>query len=703
MSTQPIQAGVTQVRPFSQIVAESGDKWTALKPDQKLEVLNGYLDNRAQKDPAFQGLNDQQRLEVKTGFISKYVFNQPDEAIAKMQPQGGNLGDFAQGAIQGLGTSGSFLTQPFERLFNTGVERIDVTKQPQYQQNQAFRLGGDIGNTAGNLSQFVLGSLAGPLGVLGVSANQNAQRVAGGEQNIGQAVFSTGLDTTLARFAPQSRSIVGSALQNAGIGGVAGAVGAGGNQLLNGGKFDVNQILEAAKRSALEGGAIGAGLHAANSRPATPQPQPLYQGRPVVRNAPVEGRIIRGNPQQIGDTVTRNTATSIIQLRNQGQTAQANTLLKSLPAELQARVSNEIGAFQTKNQGRQAINNKAIQTAVSKLGPQPGRGQELSKLRESIQGRAKEQNRQYESDFKKLVYQERELVRTQKEAIARDQRLAKQQQTQAVKDQRALEKAEGQKRASEIRQLRAEIKERAKLQNQKDAQTAKGNTTLQKAEAQNRARELKQLKGDIQARSKEITEENPLKGEVTNDTVDQHRENLQKAIESGKSVRMDYRAERAGTRDESSFRQKFDKPYEIGTDNSGEYVRVINENGQFSKRYLDSIRGSIEVSADRFPYSSDSEGVYARGPRKGERGRSRVLDEDGNEVEQGRSNLTKDSIQQKKIDDAKALIARVEKGEKVKNQEINTTLGKLSETEFNQATKDMSQKQIDEIGKDIGC
>lgn len=744
---QPIQAGVTQVRPFSQIIAESGDKWTGLKPDQKLEVLNGYLDNRATKDQSYGQLDDKQKLDVKAGFISKYVFNQPDEAIAKMQPQGGNAGDFAMGALQGLGNAGQFLLKenPLEAVSGLGqslqnlatgntqgaqkqvqdFNRLsDVTQSQDYQRNNSFRTGADIGNTAGNLAQYVVGGAAGPLGVAAVSANQNAQRVTAGQQNVGQAAYNTGLDTLLGKFAPQAQTLIGAALKNAGVGALGGAAGAVGNQVLTGQRIDPRQIIEAAQRSALEGGAIGAGFHAAHAQPSVPN----------ARNAPTEPTV----PRELSDNrldanaITRQSINTVRQVRNMQSTDRQSTVAKQVKAlktqyETLSQVANDRGTPQEVRtrletikasilkehnalQGELGTNKKqrseyAQATRVAKERAQAATGrqnqrQALNKVIED--GRS--------ADLKASIAREKELTAQHKTAIAEQRkRQADLARTQNLKDKQAiqgriaLEKAEGIKRAKELKQLRAGIQENAKLQNQKDAQTAQGNRALDKGEAQNRARELKHLKGDIQSRHREISEENPIKGEVSNavdDTPDQHRENLQKAIDAGKPVRLDYRAERAGSRDESTFRQKFDKPYELGTDGSGDYVRVVNENGRFSKRYLDSIRGTVQPSEERFPFTTDREGLYSRGQQKGERGRARVLDEDFNEVLQGKSRLTRDSTLEKSLKDIEDLVNRAKTG-KASVQEIMNLSHELDVEQLAKVFKELPQNKRAELHEKI--
>jgi hypothetical protein len=187
-------------------------------------------------------------------------------------------------------------------------------------------------------------------------------------------------------------------------------------------------------------------------------------------------------------------------------------------------------------------------------------------------------------------------------------------------------------------------------------------------------------------------------------SVKQARATLEQAIQQGKAVILEHRAEKAGTRDDSTYRQKLDLPYEFGTNEKGEFVRVINENGQVSMRYLHDVHGQVEISNERHPYTFDREGVYKAGGKKGETGRFRVLDEDGNEVSQVKTNLTKDSELAKRLQQMEAIVTKVKKGgQKPSVREILEASSPLSEKEFNESIKGLSDEKIDEIAKDFGC
>lgn len=285
MGSQAPQQGQLeyQARPFSDIVVDAGSKWEALKPNEKVDVLDAYLQNRETKDPQFAKLDDQQKLEVKTVFVKKFIFNQPVET-PQLKQQGNPL-DALPGLVAGAAETGGYITQPVEKLLNTGVQRYEATKQPSYQINPYFRAGADVGRFGSMAAGTVLGATgaglaglgeigAGMVGAGALSANENIQRALGGEQNAGQAGFNIALDTLTGGIANKAKSILGAAGIDAAVGGAGSGLGYIGNQLLGGGQIDPKALLEALKTGALTGGAIGAGVKAAHGGPLLPSRPP---------------------------------------------------------------------------------------------------------------------------------------------------------------------------------------------------------------------------------------------------------------------------------------------------------------------------------------------------------------------------------------------------------------------------------------------
>ncbi len=109
------------------------------------------------------------------------------------------ISDALAGGFAGLATSASPFVQgiknaipgvPFERSYNVQND------SQAYKSNPYFRTGADIGNISGGISNFIASSTV-PGGLAGYSAASNAQRLAEGDQNLGQAVFNTGADLFL--------------------------------------------------------------------------------------------------------------------------------------------------------------------------------------------------------------------------------------------------------------------------------------------------------------------------------------------------------------------------------------------------------------------------------------------------------------------------------------------------------------------------
>lgn len=719
MSAQPIQAGITGVRPFGAIVAESGDKWTALPTPQKLEVLDGYLENRAVKDPAFGALDAQKRFQVKTGFIQKFILNQPDDVIGQQQPQEqpGNIGDFARGVLPGLATSGAYITQPFEQFFTGNTQRYDVAKTPDYQQNQAYRWGADVGSTAGNLAQYAVGALGGIPGVAAVAANQNIQRTAAGEQNAGQAVFNTALDTALAGLAPQAKSLLGAALKNAGIGAVAGAAGYAGNQAITGQPITAQGALDAAKRSGLEGGAIGAGFHFAHPARAQQPPPRRLQGRVLRQQVPVD-RLSGGQTpraQAAYQQRVSNEATAYIQLRDQGMNQQANALMNQLKPETQASVKAEVKAFDERNASQQSLNNARIQQAVKNISPQrqDSKGRPLpSDTSEALKAQLLERYRVTPEQRQQQGQQARvelENLRTQnrlKVEQARTQEVSKREKAKATPTNAKAELEAARQATIKARTERSQaLLEISKAREEmRAAKQAKNPEAFKAAQSKHDKAQTRKAKAEkvLAEQPKPPEKEPPAKPEASASS-EENRSSLEQAILQGKAVKMEHRAERAGTRDESTFRDKGDLPYEFGENEQGEFVRVINENGQVSMRYLDDIVGSVEITDERHPYTFDREGVYKAGAKKGQPGRFRVLDEDGNEVSQVKSNLTKDSELAGRLQKMEEVVKKAKSGKKPTAREILDASKGLEKESFKKALKDLPPEKVDEMGKDIGC
>lgn len=280
------------------------------------------------KDPYYAGLPPLKRLEYwdkgllpsivdgydkldsagRTKYLQKTVF--PTLGIPtpdKITPtQTGDIVDVLPGLFSGAAETGSYFTQPFEQALGTGMQRYNATNRPEYQTNPYYKAGADIGRLGSQFASAGLATasagLAGlgaiPAAITGVgltSGNENLQRFMGGEQNLGQSVFNTALDTALGSYAPKAASLFGAVAKNAGLGAAGAGAGYLGNAVLTGTPIQWQDILNALKEGAMTGGAIGGGVAAAHGKPFFPakaQPAPQQtQLRPIQRNLPAKGQL----------------------------------------------------------------------------------------------------------------------------------------------------------------------------------------------------------------------------------------------------------------------------------------------------------------------------------------------------------------------------------------------------------------------------
>lgn len=275
--------GQIQASPFDALVQDK-DFMAAPAHEKTLYLQESFI---PKIDPDFAKATP----EDQAAYMQEVVF--PKVGLSPKQTQTGNPLDVLTGMFGGAAETGSYITQPVERLFNTGVKRYEATSDPAYQNNPYFKTGADIGRIGSGLAS-VVGASGGALaaGVPAVAApivgggalslNENLQRFLGGQQNAGQSVFNTLVDTATAGIGGRNRNLLSAIASNAGIGGGVGALSSAGNQLLMGNN-PMNNLLEAATQGAVTGGVFGAGGYlGSGGRQLTPRLPKKPQADPVL-------------------------------------------------------------------------------------------------------------------------------------------------------------------------------------------------------------------------------------------------------------------------------------------------------------------------------------------------------------------------------------------------------------------------------------
>lgn len=499
-----------------------------------------------------------------------------------------------------------------------------------------------LGNIAGGVGGGILAA-----GGAGAAQNLQQQRIMTGRPDLGQ-VAGAGVVGAATQAIPilKSEKLISGLLKNAALHGAAGAAGNYAQQAVEQRSFtptlDLNQLRQSATLGAA-GGSVGATLH---------------------------GRVQK---QITGPRIVNREAAPTVGIRRNGRilTEQAQRA-EALRSAVQRKLNEAAYRQSTSEAQTQKARIQALRKQYENLSQISNNPQAEAKVRQTA-----------ESARRHILEAHNKLAKDYEAKFSKPKKAAKEplEHITDAEDLKALTglvrqmRAEGNTKQADVamgrftRETKArvydEVKRQEKLQKDKQSQAQKDNKTLNTAEAKVQERTNRVLKGDIQSRSKP-----PAKPKATPINREQNRKTLISAIEKQQALEFEHRAEKAGTRDESTFRKKLDLPYEMGKNTKGEYVRSVNENGQVTMRYLDDIHSDIKVSDEPHPYRYDREGVYRAGAKKGQSGRFRVLDEDGNEVKQISTNLTKDSKISAELDKMRAIIQAVDSGQKPKVSDV---------------------------------
>jgi len=411
-----------------------------------------------------------------------------------------------------------------------------------------------------------------------------------------------------------------------------------------------------------------------------------------------------------------NLTRMVAQLRASGRGREADVMMSKFDQATKARVYDAVKRYETRGKQKQTV----------------------------LKAEAKAQESAAKQEARRLAARAKQLEQEQKTYEANLAKVQALKDKQAQASEIAKGKAEAQKRQAELKQLRADITANAKIldaeakaQKAEDAtktraliarakqlqreqaayeasvqkiQAAKGKQAAAaevarlKAETAKRQQELNTLKADIKQRSATQKTETPAPRREAKSYTDkppvnvlQAKATIEKAIAEGKAITVEHRANKAGTRDESTWREKFDLPYAMVEKNvlvdadgtplltangnpmsattqkakamidNGEAriiakpaVRVINENGQVSYRYLEDMYGTVRVSKSAHPYNY----------RLDEDGKLQIFNAKGEPIEQVKANLTKDSEIEAAFSKMQGVVGRVNKGQKVSAEEV---------------------------------
>lgn len=331
-----------------------------------------------------------------------------------------------------------------------------------------------------------------------------------------------------------------------------------------------------------------------------------------------------------------NLTRMVAQLRASGRGREADVMMSKFDQATKARVYDAVKRYETRGKQKQTV----------------------------LKAEAKAQESNQKATTKQIVARAKQLQREQAAYEASVQKIQAAKGKQAAAAEVARLKAETAKRQQELNTLKADIKQRSATQ--------KTETPAPRREA------------------KSYTDKPPV-------NVLQAKATIEKAIAEGKAITVEHRANKAGTRDESTWREKFDLPYAMVEKNvlvdadgtplltangnpmsattqkakamidNGEAriiakpaVRVINENGQVSYRYLEDMYGTVRVSKSAHPYNY----------RLDEDGKLQIFNAKGEPIEQVKANLTKDSEIEAAFSKMQGVVGRVNKGQKVSAEEV---------------------------------
>lgn len=770
-NTPVLQGQVKQKVSFDDVIAQNPDGWAKETPETKNSIADSFFLKHVASQPGFSSESPDTQTEIRTAFNQKYNVGSvaPDfEQRDFFNPKQGvpdQISDYVNAAslyAGGVLDPANDLLNPFWRSASEGNAALaretykGIESDPgflgnayRFHQNryanmagQALGAFGAVRNIATRLPEQALSKLPilgrlpaaaqNALAATGIfSGATNAADVAHGKQTPLQAAGNTALDVATAPLGGASR------FKNTAIQGASGYASGYLSSLLDDATHGRPLDFERAHRQGGEQGAIGAGMgFGLHSRAARPE-QRTIRGRALRETPPVE-RISRGETPRaeakISAKVSRE-ATTLIQMRNKGMGKEVTQVLNAMSPNMRARVNAEIAAFDKQNEAKQTLGNVRIQQAVKNLGPerQTKRGEPLpseaseslraaiisrhritpeQRLQRSLQARAELE------DIKTQEFGKREQIKTAG-ALSREKG-----KTIPVNAKAQLETAKQAtvKARTERSQALLEIKkEREAMRAAREARNPEAYKAAQSRHDKAQVRKQKAEKILSEQKPEKKPAEKPVSSEENHATIE-------KAIQQGKAIRHEYRAEKAGSREASTFRQKFDNPYELTektilTDMDGnpiltdkgnqmshktqkaqrmidegsaqlatkKLVRVVNENGQPTTRHLEDIRGKVEIVDDEHPFLFDKE-------------RNIPVDREGNEVEIENSSLTKDSDLAARLDKMEEIVTKVKSGGKNPSvREILDASKGMSKDAFKKSLEGLSPDEIDTMAKDLGC
>lgn len=682
-----------------------------LSPEDQTQVLDHV-------DSEFRGLNTEDKASVIAGIRDSYN-----------PPKTNFLGDLF--AHAGNAAAGYTQDQAIKKSgHGVGAFAGDLIGSlvPIAGGSLAGGAAGSVIPGLGNAAGAFLGGIAGA-GAGGAAQDLQAQRLAGAQTpDIGRAATSGLVQGALqavpvvGKAAPLLKRVGMNALLHGGGAGVGDLAQQAAEQHTFTPQVDIERLKAAAAMGAA-GGGVGAYFHK--------QPKPpvrMLKGYALNAESPIKKVVpsYRGTPEQIANSKFNDLVTQIILKRQAGDIKGAAQLIQDMPDIAKGNVKKAVENFDIKNNARRAINTQRINQAVRDISPMNKRGepvqqthtrqQELTDLRNAIQERYKvtpEQKSQAKA--KERIETQTKINQNRADAQAKpiEARIkleqARQDTLKARTDrdsarleyQRAKTVLDAAKKTGDTPTINRAKKLVSDAQDKitKATETIKANTPKQKAKPNEPKGQTKQQQRPEPAKGqKETKQASKPAAKAEKVAPADNKKVLEASIKKGQSVTYEHRAERAGTREESTFRQKHDLPYELGSNKNGDFVRTINENGQVTMRYLEDIHGAVTPSKEPHPYTYDREGIYKK---TGETGRFRVLDEHGNEVEQTHSNLTKDSEVAAKIQKMEEIVNQHKKGTKKPSvREILEASKGMTEADFEKATETMSDEQAAQLCKE---
>lgn len=302
------------------------------------------------------------------------------------------------------------------------------------------------------------------------------------------------------------------------------------------------------------------------------------------------------------------------------------------------------------------------------------------KAREAAEKKAATQaKKDYETEYRKLLAEEKASQKRQRELEAEGRKKQTQKEKQSIKDSIALERAESKLRRKELARLQHDIKARGSEQSPTETKASPPKRTSaagpraasrqaikEEAETAVQTGELVEFDYSAEGGRSRVNEERIASEGTGKDGRNEARQIGGESLDKRQGYRKEVVVETGITKAGDDFMRTIDADGNIST-------RIIAGKGQKSK--VNWLRRTGEQPPDGYGTGG--------GSRSGESAYSSTL--------------------KASVKNMESVIDRLKRGEAVTNKEIIDAAKPLSEKEFSEKTRDLSDDKIDETAKKADC